>query len=63
MLANRLQKVMEEVVGDDQFSFVRGKQILDYSLVVNKVISAIKKSCLGGLLLKVVFEKAYDNVE
>ena len=31
ILANRLQKVMEEVVGDDQFSFVRGKQILDYS--------------------------------
>ena len=50
-------------MGDNQFSFVSGKQILDCCLVVNEVIDSIKKSGLGGLLLKVDFEKAYDIVE
>ena len=63
VLANRLRRVMKEVVGDNQFSFVRGKQILDCCLVANEVIDTIKKSSLGGLLLKVDFEKAYDSVE
>ena len=63
VLANRVKRVMEEVVEDNQFSFVSGKQILDCCLVANEVIDSIKKSGLGGLLLKVDFKKAYDSVE
>ena len=42
VLANCLRRVMEEVVGDNQFSFVSGKQILDCCLVANEVINTIK---------------------
>ena len=43
MLANRLREVLEEVVGANQFAFVKGKQLLDCSLVANEVIDDIKK--------------------
>ena len=63
VLANRLRLVVDEVVGANQFAFVRGRQILDCSLVANEIIDGIRRSGSSGLLLKVDFEKAYDSVD
>ena len=38
VLSNRLKKVLEKVVSVDQNAFVRGKQILNASLIANEVI-------------------------
>ena len=63
VLANRLWSVVNEVIGPNQFFFVKEKQILDYSLVANEVIDEIKRNGVGGLLFKVDFKKAYNNID
>ncbi|XVE89968.1 hypothetical protein DITRI_Ditri20bG0039100 [Diplodiscus trichospermus] len=62
VLANRLRLVIGEVVDDNQFSFMKGSQILDCSLIANEVIEVMKRGAIGEVLLKVDFEKAYDIV-
>ena len=52
VLANRLKKVLDKVVFGDQNAFVRGKQILDASLIANEVIDFWHKRNEKGLIYK-----------
>ena len=61
VLANRL-KVLGKVVSMDQNAFVRGRQILDASLIANEVIDFWNKHKEKGLICKLDIEKAYDNI-
>lgn len=62
ILARRLTGVMPLLVGETQSAFVQKRQILDSVLVANKVIWWMKKKKWKGVLLKLDFHKAYDNV-
>lgn len=62
VLAGRLQRVMGELIGPSQFAFLKGRQILDCSLVANEVIELVKSRGEGCLMFKVNFEKAYDSI-
>lgn len=54
--------VIGNIVSKCQIEFVLGRQILDGVVVVNEIIDLGKRQKNECLMLKVEFEKAYDNV-
>ncbi|KAJ9560359.1 hypothetical protein OSB04_005519 [Centaurea solstitialis] len=62
VLAERLKRVIDKVISPEQTAFVRGRNILDGPLIVNEIISWAKHRCKSMFVLKVDFEKAFDNL-
>ncbi|KAL4312751.1 hypothetical protein GQ457_01G025880 [Hibiscus cannabinus] len=63
VLALRLKEVMEGIIGEQQFAFCPGRQILDCSLIANEVIEHHKRKKLEGVIFKADFFKAYDTID
>lgn len=63
ILANRLIKVMKDLVDPDQSVFVKGRCILDNIATAEELLFSIHKRRLHGHILKVDFAKAFDLVD
>ncbi|KAL4282916.1 hypothetical protein GQ457_16G008630 [Hibiscus cannabinus] len=63
VLVIRLGSVLEGIIGDQQFAFCPGKQILDCSLIANEVIDFTRRKVLEGVIFKADFRKAYDTID
>ena len=63
VLANRLRMVIGSVILDSQSAFIKGRQILDGSLVANEIVDEARRRKKELLLFKVDFEKAYDSID
>lgn len=62
LLANRLAKVVDKVVSQEQSTFISGRQILDGPLMLSEFINWYKERSKKLLIFKVDFEKAFDSV-
>ncbi|KAJ0578263.1 putative RNA-directed DNA polymerase [Helianthus annuus] len=62
LLALRIKKVMGEMISESQSAFLKDRYILDGPLVLNEVLAWLKRKSKKAFLLKIDFEKAYDNV-
>ncbi|XP_035843953.1 uncharacterized protein LOC110931403 [Helianthus annuus] len=62
ILANRMKLVLGSVISESQSAFLKDKFILDGPLVVSEIHTWLKKSKKKAFILKIDFEKAYDNV-
>ncbi|GJS67860.1 putative RNA-directed DNA polymerase, eukaryota, reverse transcriptase zinc-binding domain protein [Tanacetum coccineum] len=62
LLASRLAKVIDSIIGPNQSAYIKGRQILDGCLVANEIIRRAKLEDQRLLLFKVDFEKAFDSV-
>ncbi|KAJ0910951.1 putative RNA-directed DNA polymerase [Helianthus annuus] len=62
VLASRVKEIMGKVISDTQTAFLKDRFFLDGPLIINELYGWVKKSRRQGFLLKIDFEKAYDNV-
>ncbi|GKB56734.1 RNA-directed DNA polymerase, eukaryota, reverse transcriptase zinc-binding domain protein [Tanacetum coccineum] len=62
ILANRLSKVIDSLVSQEQSAFISGRQILDGPLILSEIIDWYKIQKKKMLLFKVDFENAFDSV-
>ncbi|KAL7615828.1 hypothetical protein Lser_V15G00765 [Lactuca serriola] len=60
VLAERLKRCIPQVVSHTQTAFIKDGNILDGPLIINEVISWLRKNKLNAFLFKVDSEKAFD---
>ena len=63
VVANRLKRVLGQVVSEAQNAFVEGRQILDAALIANEAVDALLQRNLSGVVCKLDIEKAYGHLD
>lgn len=63
VLACRLSRVIGSVIADNQYAFIKGRQILDGIVILNEALDEAKKNKISRVFIKVDFAKAFDSVE
>ena len=62
VLATRMKKVLPSVIHHNQTGFVEGRRIVDSIRIIQDIMSYAKQNKLGGMLLFIDFEKAFDSI-
>ena len=62
-IANRIIKVLLDVINNDQTGFLKGRFIGENIRIIQEIINFTEEEDKPGLLLFVDFEKAFDSLE
>ena len=62
LLANRLKRIMPEIIDERQSAFVVGRQLLHSTIIANEVVEEAKRGKKACLVFKADFERVYDSV-
>ena len=62
LLANRLKRIMPDIIDERQSAFVAGRQLLHSAIIANEVVEEAKRRKKSCLVFKADFEWAYDSV-
>lgn len=62
VLANRLQKVISNIIHPDQVGYIKGRNISDNIRSMIDVLSITKNEINPGIILLIDFEKAFDSI-
>ena len=60
---NRIVKVAQKVVRPTQTAFLPSRNIMEGDIVLHETIHELHRKKFNGVLFKIDFEKAYDNVK
>jgi hypothetical protein len=60
--ATKLDPIDNMIISPNQTAFIKGRLITDGVLALQELVHELKVKKLGGILLKLDFEKAYDRV-
>lgn len=63
ILVERLSKVMDNIISENQSAFVRNRLIHDGVVILNESINEVKNKKLARIFFKIDFAKAYNSVE
>ena len=63
MIAAQLDSVMEDLIGDQQCGFMRGRSSSSNILKTQEIIAYLNKRNKPGVVITVDFEKCFDRVE
>lgn len=62
VLARRLSKVLNSIIGESQHTFVEGRQITNAIMIANEVVDELSRTKKRGMLCKLDMKKVFDNV-
>ena len=62
-IASRIRKVLPKIINNDQTGFLKGRFIGENIRLIDSIINYTNTEKIPGLLLFVVFEKAFDSIE
>jgi hypothetical protein len=58
--ANRISRIAQKVISPSQTAFLSGRNIIGV-IVLHEMVHEMHRKKQNGLILKIFFEKAYDN--
>jgi hypothetical protein len=61
VLNNKILKVANKLIGPSQIAFIPGRYIMGGVVILHETILELHRKRLDGVILKLDFEKPYDN--